>query len=135
MDAVRAHEHVIVADGAITQAHMSADGAGVDGFHGRAETDRRVGRLPQERVEFPPMHGNTGIRRAPDFVEINLEQLPASMIQDALLRDPAPAAQDGLVEPEHPEHSDTIGREKEAGADLVPFALALHDLRGNPMLP
>jgi hypothetical protein len=68
-------------------------------------------------------------------VEIHLEQQPASMVQDALLRDPAPAAQDSLVEPEHPEHSDTIGREKEAGADLVPFALALHDLGGEPTLP
>jgi hypothetical protein len=135
VDAVRAHEHVIVADGAIAQAHASTLGAGVDGFYGRAETDRRVGRLPEERVELPPMHGYTGIRRAPDFVEINLEQQPASMVQDALLRDPAPAAQDGLVEPEHPEHSDTIGREKEAGADLVPFALALDDLGGEPTLP
>jgi hypothetical protein len=67
-------------------------------------------------------------------VEIDLEQHPASMIQDALLWDPAPAAQDGLVEPEPPERSNAIGREKEAGADLAPFTLALHDLGGDPTL-
>jgi hypothetical protein len=49
--------------------------------------------------------------------------------------DHAPAAVDGLLEPEPPERSDAISRKKDAGADLLLLARALHDLGGEPPLP
>ena len=81
------------------------------------------------------MHGDTGARLPPDLVETNVEQEPASVIQDALPRDRAAAALHGFVKPEHPERSDTIGRKKEAGADMLLIAGALDDLGGEPPLP
>jgi hypothetical protein len=135
VDTVGAHEHVIVADGAIAQAHASAPRVYVDGFNGGPETVRCSGCLPQQLVEVPPMHRETGARRAPDLVETHVEQGPASVIQDALPGDRAPAAPHGFLKPEHPERSDTIGRKKEAGAAMLLFARMLDDLGGEPPLP
>jgi hypothetical protein len=81
------------------------------------------------------MHGDTGARRPPDLVETNVEQEPASVIQDALPRDRTAAALHGFVKPEHPERSDTIGRKKKASADMFLIARALDDLGGEPPLP
>ena len=81
------------------------------------------------------MHGDTGARRPPDLVETNVEQEPASVIQDALPRDRTAAALHGFVKPQHPERPDTIGRKKEASADMFLIARALDDLGGEPPLP
>ena len=59
----------------------------------------------------------------------------APIVQDALPRDHASAAVDGLLEPEPPERSDAIGRKKDAGADLLLLDRALYDLGGEPPLP
>lgn len=136
VDTVGANEHVIVADGAIAQAHASAHGVYVDGFNGGPETNRYSGCLPQELVEVPPMYGDAGARCPPDLVETNVEQEPASVIQDALPWDRTPATLHGFVKPEHPERSDAIGRKEEASADMfLIIGRALDDLGGEPPLP
>jgi hypothetical protein len=81
------------------------------------------------------MHGGTRAGRPPDLVETNVEQEPASVIQDALPSDRTPAALQGFVKPEHLERSDTISRKKEASASMLLIARALDDLGGEPTLP
>jgi hypothetical protein len=135
VDAVGAHDHVVLADETITQTDPSAHCAYVDEFNARPVTDRHSGCLPQQLVEIAPMHGDTGARRPPNFVETNVEQEPTSMIEHALPRDRAATALHEFVKPKHPERSNTIGRKKEAGADMILFDRALHDLGGKLSLP
>jgi hypothetical protein len=82
------------------------------------------------------MYGDAGARCPPDLVETNVEQEPASVIQDALPWDHTPAALHGFVKAEHSERSDAIGWKKEASAGMfLIISRALDDLGGEAPLP
>jgi hypothetical protein len=88
-----------------------------------------------DQDEYAQASGGRGEEVDRDEIETNVEQEPASVIQDALPRDRTAAALHGFVKPEHPERSDTIGRKKKASADMFLIARVLDDLGGEPPLP
>jgi hypothetical protein len=102
VDAIGAHDQIVVGARSIAQADPDPIDLLLDRLDGCSEPDPRSGRSRQkDPLEVTPAKADAR-PHPPDLVEAHIQEQAATMIQDPLATDHAPVRLGLLVKSEHP---------------------------------